>query len=255
MKSLLFIIDMQNDFCQPTGSLYVPGAENDVERLCRFIGSNADSIDRIVLTQDNHHYLDISHPCFWTDHAGKHPAPFTVIMPEDVETDRWIPRMYPKRALQYLHALRDNDEYAHTVWPEHCIWGSEGAAIVAALMNVIADWAKQGKYHTVISKGTNPLTEHFGAFRANVPLPDCPETALNLPLINELKSFDRIWIAGEAKSHCVANTIRQLFDYPEIIKKLAILEDCMSHVPGFETLAAPIFEQAYNMGANATAIS
>lgn len=249
MKSLLLIIDMQNDFCQPTGSLYVPGAEKDVERLCRFIRTNTDSIDRIILTQDNHHFLDISHPCYWINSEGKHPEPFTAILPEDVEDCRWIPRMNPDRALQYLRALRENNEYTHTIWPEHCIWGSEGAAIVPALMNEIANWSKQGKYHTVISKGTNPSTEHFGAFRANIPLPDDPETAINLPFINELKTFDKIWIAGEAKSHCVANSIKQLFDYPEIIRKIIILEDCMSHVPGFESLSAPIFEHAFHIGA------
>ena len=37
MKTVLFIVDMQNDFCLPTGSLYVPGAEKDAERLSLLI--------------------------------------------------------------------------------------------------------------------------------------------------------------------------------------------------------------------------
>lgn len=33
MKTVLLVVDMQNDFCLPSGSLYVPGAEKDVEMV------------------------------------------------------------------------------------------------------------------------------------------------------------------------------------------------------------------------------
>ena len=58
-----------------------------------------------------------------------------------------------------------------------------------------------------------------------------------------------IWLAGEAKSHCVANTLRQLFDYPEVVQRLVILEDCMGNILGCEDLAIPIYEKAARMGA------
>ena len=35
MKLHLVAIDPQNDFCSPHGSLYVPGAEEDMKRLAR----------------------------------------------------------------------------------------------------------------------------------------------------------------------------------------------------------------------------
>ena len=52
MKTVLLVVDMQNDFCLPSGSLYVPGAEKDVERLSRLIKEKMTVIDKIILTAD-----------------------------------------------------------------------------------------------------------------------------------------------------------------------------------------------------------
>ena len=98
-------------------------------------------------------------------------------------------------------------------------------------------------------EGLNPSTEFFGAFRANIPLDYAADTKFNMKLKDELESYDVIWLAGEAKSHCVANTLRQLFDYPEVVQRLVILEDCMGNISGCEDLAIPIYEKAARMGA------
>ncbi|MDP4224451.1 MAG: isochorismatase family protein, partial [Bacteroidota bacterium] len=94
MDDLLLIIDMQNDFCKPDGALYVNGAESDVARLERYISANTDKIGQIVLTQDNHHVIDISHPGFWEDPMGNIPLPFTIITAKDVEEGKWKPRFW-----------------------------------------------------------------------------------------------------------------------------------------------------------------
>ena len=39
---LLVIVDMQVDFCHPQGSLYINGAEGDIQRLIEFISRYAD---------------------------------------------------------------------------------------------------------------------------------------------------------------------------------------------------------------------
>lgn len=253
MKTLLFIIDMQNDFCNPSGALYVPQAEKDAERLAAFIRSSSGNIDDIILTQDNHQVMDIAHSCFWVDKVGNNPAPYTTITYDDVQQGKWIPVIYKKEAVEYLKKVSRSGEYLHTIWPEHCIWGSEGAAIYPVLMDEVKSWARRhGKMYEVVSKGTNPLTEHFGAFRANVPLPDAPETQFNNSLEQRMQSYDKIYIAGEAKSHCVANTLKQLFDFENLFPKMVILEDCMSNVTGFDTLANPIYEKARKLGAEFT---
>lgn len=249
MKTLLLIIDMQNDFCSAEGALYVPGAEGDVHRLLVFMEAFRERIDDIWLTQDNHQIMDIAHPAFWKDREGNPPVPFTTITDSEVREGKWIPRTEKKEVMVYLEQLKANGEYSHTIWPEHCIWGSVGAAIVPGVMAGVKEWAREGKYFRILSKGTHPLTEHFGAFRANISREDAPETVLNKVLIDELSTYDVIWVAGEAQSHCVATSVKQLLDFPEIVRKLVILEDCMSPVEGCENLASPIFEAAAAGGA------
>ena len=249
MKTVLLIVDMQNDFCLPSGSLYVPGAEKDVERLSRLIKKKTTVIDKIILTADEHHVMDIAHPSYWRNKQGVHPAPFTTISWWEVLSGEWIPFGDKDKVVDYLRRLIEQGEYKHTIWPEHCLYGSEGAAITPVLMEALTCWAREGKYYEVVEKGLNPLTEFFGAFRANIPLAGAVDTEFNVKLKEELEMYDVIWLAGEAKSHCVANTLKQMFDYPEIIRRLVILEDCMSNISGCEDLAISIYEKAACMGA------
>ncbi len=249
MSTLLLIIDMQNDFCKPGGALYVEGAGNDIIRLGKFISEFSDRIDHIIMTQDNHQVIDISHPEFWEDQNKNHPAPFTVINTENIRKGIWKPRFMKEQAINYIYSLEQQGEFPHVIWPEHCIIGSYGAAIADEIMQPVKAWARKGNFFDVVIKGTNPLTEHFGALKANVPVENSPETQLNTDLVRKLQRFETIIVAGEAKSHCVATTVRQMLDIEGIAQKLLILEDCMSDVTGFETIALPIYEKAKTMGA------
>ena len=75
-------------------------------------------------------------------------------------------------------------------------------------------------------------------------------TLFNTPLVRVLNKYAQILIGGEAKSHCVNNTIRQMITKaPELIEKLVILEDAMSPVTGCDTLADETIAQAQKMGA------
>jgi nicotinamidase/pyrazinamidase len=248
-KNLLLIIDMQNDFCLPGGALYVDGAEKDVARLSRFISTNEQYIDKIILTRDTHHVIDISHPAFWENENGENPSPFTPISLADIESQKWRPKFFVREAKKYLEDLDKQREFGHVIWPEHCINGSSGAAIADELMVAVGHWARKGNYFEVVQKGLNPLSEHFGAIRANIPVPDDVQTLPNPQLIRELKTYDNIIIAGEAKSHCVANTIKQILEAGAIKGQLIILDDAMSNVTGFENLATPIYSNALKKGA------
>jgi len=249
MKNALLIIDAQNDFVLPTGSLKVDGAMEDMERLAKFIENNIEEIDYIGLTQDSHQVLDISHPGFWQDKDGNLVPPFTQITHQDVLDGKWTPRLYPAEATKYLKDLEAEGEFPHVIWTEHCLIGTEGAAIVNVIMNAVKKWSRErNKFYFVHTKGTYPITEHFGAFRANVPMMNRPETQVNTALIKTLESYDNVYFAGEAESHCINYTLKQAFDYPTLAKRFVILEDCMSPVTGFEDLSKPTFDTARNMG-------
>ena len=57
----------------------------------------------------------------------------------------------------------------------------------------------------------------------------------NMKFIQQLQNVDRLYVAGQAKSHCVAWTVADLLDDiqatdPELAKKVYLLEDCSSPV-------------------------
>jgi len=255
-KNALLIIDPQNSFCNPgdsngkgKGTLFVEGADKDMQRLANWILKHKNEIDFIAITIDSHQPNDIAHPSFWQDKDGNFPSPFTQITSQDVESGKWTPRFDPKRCLEYLKALENQGEYPHLIWPPHCLIGSEGSAIYQPLMDAIVEWTVKGKFYTTVTKGTYPFSEHFGAFQAQIPDPNRPETQLNQNLIRTLEMYQNVYLAGEAKSHCVANSLKQVMnEAPSLAEKFIVMEDCMANVTGFETLADPIYNQAKKLG-------
>ena len=241
MQTHLLVIDPQSDFCDPAdGALYVPGAEKDMARLAALVDRLGPAIDAIHVTLDSHHPIDIAHPIFWRDAAGEAPAPFTGIGPDAVRAGQWTTRRPQdrERALAYLDALAAGGRYPHTIWPPHCLIGSRGHTVDPTLFSALTRWETQT--HALVDyvmKGTNPWTEHFSAIRAEVIDPADPSTQPNTALIEALKGADRVLIAGEAGSHCVANTVRDLADVlgdRHAVARLVLLEDTISPVPGFE---------------------
>jgi nicotinamidase-related amidase len=242
-RTVLFIIDPQIDFCDSQGALFVPGADDDMLRLAAMIRHNRSRIEDIHVTLDSHHFVHVAHPVFWIDSHGRHPQPFSVIQRSDVKEGRW--RSYnpgfQARAYAYVQSIEDSGRYVLTIWPPHCLIGSRGHAIVPQLFEAMLEWESEFNVVNIVTKGSNMFTEHYSAVRADVIDPDDPSTMLNTRLIDTLRRCDadtRILIAGEALSHCVANTIRDVaneFSEAEV-KKFVILEDASSSVPGFEAL-------------------
>ena len=233
----LVVIDPQNDFCDPKGALYVKGAEKDMDRLTKFVNRTAKKLANIAVTLDSHHLLDLAHPGFWRDSKGKSPAPFTIISSSDIEQGRWTPFQpsLTKRMVAYAKALETGGRYPLCVWPPHCLIGSAGAAVYPSLFEALNGWASEtGSIIEWVSKGSNVFTEHYSAVRAEVPDSQDPSTMINADFINRLMEADMIAIAGEAGSHCVANTVTDIaneFKDDSFVKKIVLLEGCYSPVP------------------------
>jgi nicotinamidase/pyrazinamidase len=238
----LLIIDPQNDFCDPTtGSLYVPGAEADMTRLSRMVDRLLPKLADIHVTLDSHHMVDIAHPVFWKNGNGENPAPFSQITAEDVRKGSWTTTLpgARERALAYLDALEETGRYPHVIWPPHCLIGSAGHGVYSPLLDALTRWETE-RFGVVdyVTKGSNLWTEHFSAVQAEVPDPTDPGTQVNTRLIDTLEEADVILLAGEAGSHCLANTVRDIatnFSNPEYVKKMVFLSDATSPVTGFES--------------------
>jgi nicotinamidase-related amidase len=89
-----------------------------------------------------------------------------------------------------------------------------------------------------------------------VKVPDHPQGDLNTEFLNMLSEYDLVYVAGQAKSHCVLETVasvmRHFHDQPEEIARWRILTDCMSSVAhpeiDFEAMADATFARYAELG-------
>lgn len=269
-QTCVIAIDCQNDFCSPgkevealekigdfrlryPGSLFVPGADEDMFRAADFIRKNIPRIHRIFATLDLHHTWSIFHPCFWVDEKGVNAAPFTPITSKEIRDGRWrpaIPSMY-KEALAYAEGLEAKGRYTLMVWPSHCTIGSIGSTIFGPLMDAFTEWEMLHPANLHFEgKGMSPLTEMYSAIQAEIPRSDDPSTQMNTGFVNRIAVFDRTFVLGEALSHCVAYTMGDIFDSlpAAVLPKITLLEDCMSSVPGFEDAGKAFLDNARQRG-------
>ena len=154
MAEALIVIDLQNDFC-PGGALAVAGGDEIVP----LVNDMIRSFDHVVLTQDWH---PEGHSSFASEHPGKNPFE-TVTMPYGEQT----------------------------LWPDHCIQGSEGAAFHPALQ-----WTKA---ELVIRKGFRKGIDSYSAFFENDH-----KTPTGLAGYLKERGISQVTLAGLATDFCVA---------------------------------------------------
>lgn len=150
---LLLIVDIQNDFCAG-GSLAVPGGDEVVPLINRLAGSFAHA----ALTQDWH---PRDHLSFASAHEGRKPF----------ETVRLSYGM-------------------QTLWPEHCVQETPGAAFHRDLSVAHAEF--------IIRKGFRREIDSYSAFFENDR-----RTRTGLAGYLHERGIKRVFIAGLALDFCV----------------------------------------------------
>ncbi len=150
---VLLVIDVQNDFC-PGGNVAVPGGDEVVPAINGLIGK----FNHVVLTQDWH---PAGHSSFASSHAGADPFSETT-MPYGPQT----------------------------LWPDHCIQGTGGAAFHGDLA-----WDKA---ELVIRKGFRPQIDSCSAFFENDK-----KTPTGLTGYLRERGFKRVFACGLAFDFCV----------------------------------------------------
>lgn len=154
MKSaLLLVIDVQNDFC-PGGSLAVNGG-NDIVPL---VNKLAHEFEHVVLTQDWH---PDGHSSFASQHPG-HAAFTQIEMPYGPQT----------------------------LWPDHCIIGSEGAQFHKGLDVPQAE--------LIIRKGFRKAIDSYSAFFENDH-----KTPTGLGGYLRERGFTKVTCVGLAFDYCI----------------------------------------------------
>ena len=254
-KTWLMLVDVQNTFCIPDFELYVggrsgQGAVEDNIRLCEFIYRNLGDITYITATMDTHRAMQIFHAIFFVDNDGNHPTPYTDIQASEIRDGKWkfnpalaphfgiAPKYGQQMMIHYADELERKGKYALTIWPYHAMLGGIGHALVSSVEQALFfhSIARTTQYDIDV-KGDKPFTENYSVVGPEVLTGPMGETlgTRNAKFIEQLQQYDRLIIAGQAKSHCVAWTISDLLDdinavNPELAKKVYLLDDCTSPV-------------------------
>ena len=235
-KIAVILADYQHDFVDPSGTLYVPGSQQDVARFLAWFYTNAHQISSIYASLDTHLPFQIFYSSWWKDpQTGAHPQPYTAITVDDVTNRKWVPILQPDWSISYVHQLQQKTRKDLMIWPYHTMEGTLGHMLVAPLCEAIA-WhsAARSTQPTYIEKGRTIRTEYYGIFGAEIPDPEDPSSSLNVTLLDAVMKHNSVYIAGEAKSHCVLETERQLVEryahQPGLLKRLHVLRDCTSSV-------------------------
>jgi nicotinamidase-related amidase len=247
----LLAVDVQNTFCVPGFELFVggrsgTGAVEDSRRLCEFVYRNLGAITQVFPSLDTHHAMQVFHAIWLVDEDGNHPAPYTLVSPDDVASGRWrvndavaaalgLDPAYAARHIEhYTRALAEGGKYDLTVWPYHAMLGGIGHALVSAVEEAFFfhGIARYSRPEFQV-KGEHALTEHYSMLGPEVTEgPDGEELGrFNTELIEKLLTFDAVVVAGQAKSHCIAWTIDDLLeDERGLAERTYLLEDCTSPV-------------------------
>lgn len=174
----LIIIDEQNDFVDPMGSLFVKGAQQAVEETIRYIEEKKPQ--RIIVTLDTHSPLHMDLPGGWNRKFDKLPC-FNPD-PKDCEFET---------ATRRLVELG----YPLVVWPNHCLRGSWGHALPDSLMTALTKWSLEtGTSVEFIEKGLKEHEEMYSAFSV------LGEDEITLPPYLER---DNVTVVGVALDYCV----------------------------------------------------
>jgi len=243
----LLIIDPQNDFCMPGASLFVKGADNDMHKLSNFIVNNAEDIKEIHISLDMHLYDDIAHPMYWVNENGKNPEPFTNITFTDLKNKVWTTSKKEdfENARNYILNLEASKKFSHTIWPYHCLAGTYGSNIFPPLYTALKKWMEvTKKSFTTHIKGMDRNSEQFGIFQAE------DGSKFNNELRYEIfQGATKVLVSGQAKSHCVATSLKQILENaPKELEKTILLTDTTSNVEGCEHIADKIYEDLRSSG-------
>lgn len=241
-KIAAFGIDCQNGFILPDATvpngLAVPGAVEDTQRITEWIYRNLNVITGLHFSMDTHRVFQIFHPAFWTDANGNHPDPLTPISAEEVKNGTWTPISNPQACLEYCQKLEATGKYMLAIWPYHTLLGGASHALVGPLMEASIFHTVARKIQTHFeTKGTHTNVEHYSIFSPEVKeLRNQVVGEFNTRFFNMLLEYDRIYVFGQARTHCVMNSLIDmrteiLAKDATLASKVYIVTDAMSDVP------------------------
>lgn len=256
-RAHLLVIDMQVDFCFPSGALYVAGRSGTggmdaLRQTIEFIYRHLNWISDITCTLDSHVPHQVFFPSAHLTEDGTPVAPHTVITAADYRTGRYRPNpalaaqlgvtpdWLTQQMIDYCTRLEATGKYALCIWPYHCLTGTAGQRLAGALADacLFHAFAREAENAPVL-KGDSPLTENYSVFAPEVDTcwdgTPMPRALRHEALLSRLLTADVILVAGLASSHCVAASVADLLAFvqahnPYLAHRIVLLRDAMAPV-------------------------
>jgi len=268
-KKILLIIDPQNDFHEESllingevknGSLAVGHSAEDAKKIVDLI--NSGKFDEIHVSLDTHTSNHIGHDGFY---ESGYKA-MGIYDGNQIAKD--LPEDYLKK-YNTEHKKPEARGGPYMMWPLHCIENTDGHKIFGSIHDALEAAKGSGKNVKYHIKGQNELTEMYSIFSATVDPKTCCNmekrysgkntkmydiavglnsyedacvhvnlnTKRNEGLINHLLGSggqNTVYVCGQAKSHCVADSIIDLLKAKK--GKVYLVNDASSPVvvPGLD---------------------
>lgn len=170
-KPALVVVDLQEDFCPPNGSLAVQGGREIVSTVNKLLSF---PFALKIATKDFHPQDHIS---FASNHPPPNNKPFETM-------------------ITINNPLNSEETETTRLWPDHCVQGTPGAELIPEL-----DIEKV--QHTV-EKGQNKRVEMYSAFADPFTKPTISRSKL-ADILHDAGISD-VYIAGLAMDYCVKYT-------------------------------------------------
>lgn len=170
-RPALVVVDFQEDFCLPHGSLAVTGGRE----VAPVINQLMDLPFAIKIATQDWHPQD--HISFASNHSPPDSKPF--------ESTACV-----------VNPLNPSETESVNLWPDHCIQGSFGAQLIPEFQKVKAD--------LVLKKGQDSRVEMFSAFRDTYRKPCVSESGLAAALKD--RAVTSVFVVGLATDFCVKHT-------------------------------------------------
>ena len=198
---------------------------------------------------------------------------------------------YVYNYLNFYSSTENKHNQLAWIWPNHCLEGTQGHFIAQELQTFLSEWerSREGnivKYHI---KGQNNLAEMYSIFSAEKPVSITEsyvlrsylytgngvdispstgsdtykktqklinlETSFNHELMSQLLGDNnRVFICGEAKTHCVKSSIIDLMEHasksskPVISSRIVLLVNMSSPIPGVpDDIENIVIEKGYSV--------
>ncbi|KAF2010535.1 Isochorismatase hydrolase [Aaosphaeria arxii CBS 175.79] len=170
-RPALVIVDVQEDFCPPSGALAVQDGRDIVPAINELL-----SLDFVlkVATKDFH---PPDHVSFASNHTEPNNKPFESL-------------------ITIQNPLNPEETQETRLWPDHCVQGTMGSELLPEL--------NATEFHHIVEKGQDKRVEMYSAFADPFVNPNVSRSEL-AKLLRD-KQISDVYIAGLAADYCVKYT-------------------------------------------------